>query len=72
MSQLYDPDLTQWLQLSGEYIGHLRPAEERADWILFLTDEVKAFLPPDEYSAFLREVHNKIDAQLTALEETSS
>ena len=21
MTQLYDPDLTQWLQLSGEYIG---------------------------------------------------
>ncbi len=56
MTQLYDPDLTQWLQHSGEYIGRLRPAEERADWILFLVDEVKAFLAPEEFAGLLAEL----------------
>ena len=44
MANLYDPDLTQWLQLSGEYIANVRPAEERSQWVMFLLDEVKAFL----------------------------
>lgn len=26
--KLYDQNLTQWLQLSGEYIGRVRPADE--------------------------------------------
>lgn len=66
MTQLYDPDLTQWLQLSGEYIGHVRPAEERAGWILFLLDEVKAFLTPDEFDILLHELQSNIAARLDA------
>ena len=63
MTQLYDPDLTQWLQHSGEYIGRLRPAEERAEWILFLVDEVKAFLAPEDYARLLDEVQQGIAAR---------
>lgn len=56
MTQLYDPDLTQWLQHSGEFIGRVRPADERAEWILFLVDEVKAFLTPEDYARLLDEL----------------
>lgn len=66
MTQLYDPDLIQWLQLSGEYIGRLRPAEERAEWILFLVDEVKAFLTPEDYACFVEEVQAGLAARRTA------
>ena len=62
MSRLYDPDLTRWLQLSGETIGRIRPAEERVGWVLFLSDEMKAFLTPEEYADLLDELQNEIDA----------
>ena len=68
MTQLYDPDLTQWLQHSGEYIGRLRPADERADWILFLVDEVKAAMSgaPEDYARLLDEVQQGIAARQAA------
>ena len=64
MSQLYDPDLTQWLQLSGEYIAKVRPAEERVDWVMFLLAEIKALLSADEYATLLNELQSAIDADL--------
>lgn len=60
MTQLYDPDLIQWLQNSGEYIGRIRPADERAAWILLLIDEVRAFLTPEEYTELLDELARAI------------
>ena len=60
MTNLYDPDLTRWLQHSGETIGRLRPAQKRADWILFLVDEVKAFLSPEEHALLLAELQEGI------------
>lgn len=53
---LYDPDLTQWLQLAGEYIGHVRPADERVGWVMFLFDQVKPFMPEGEYREFVAAV----------------
>ncbi len=42
--------------------GRIRPAEERVGWILFLLDEMKAFLTPEEYADLLDELQNEIDA----------
>ncbi len=63
MSTLYDPDLTQWLQLSGEYIARIRPAAERADWVLFLFEQIKPFLSEAEYQELLAQVQQAIEAQ---------
>ena len=63
MSNLYDPDLTQWLQRSGEYIGNVRPADERADWLFFLLDEIKAFLTPSEYTELLEKLQAGIKSR---------
>ena len=63
MSKLYDPDLTQWLQLSGEYIGRVRPAAERVDWILFLFEQIKPFVSAEEYQALLDDVQTALQAQ---------
>ena len=68
MSQLYDPDLTQWLQLSGEYIAKVRPAEERIDWIMFLLAEIKAFLSADEYAALLSGFQSAVDSEMNKSE----
>jgi|GEM_PF-1852821 len=68
-SELYDPDLTQWLQLSGEYIGRVRPAAERVDWMLFLCEQIKPFLPPEEYRQFLGEVQQALDTHLQSLDQ---
>ena len=67
MSQLYDPDLTQWLQLSGEYIAGVRPVDERADWVLFLLAEIKAQLPQEEYVELLGELATTIRSNLDKL-----
>lgn len=57
----YDSDLIQWLQLSGEIIGRMDDhAESRADWILFLIDEVKGFIAADEYAAMLAQLDDAI------------
>ena len=61
---MYDPDLTQWLQLSGQNIVQNRPAAERIPWVLFLLDEMKAFLTPDEYSALLSGLQDALQARL--------
>jgi hypothetical protein len=53
---LYDQNLTQWLQLSGEYIGRVRPPNERVAWLEFLLSEIRQFVPPAEYKAFLDEL----------------
>ena len=53
---LYDQNLTQWLQLSGEYIGRVRPGDERVAWMQFLLDEIRQFVPPAEYDRFLSEL----------------
>jgi len=68
MSQLYDPDLTQWLQLSGEYIAQVRPAEERSEWVMFLLAEIKVLLPEDEYATLLKEVQGAIQSSLTEIQ----
>lgn len=57
---LYDQNLTQWLQLSGEYIGRVRPSEERVAWIQFLLDEIRQFVPAAEYDTFLGELQQAI------------
>jgi hypothetical protein len=58
--KLYDQNLTQWLQLSGEYIGRVRPADERIAWMEFLLDEIRPFVPPAEYATFLAELQQAI------------
>ncbi len=64
MKELYEPELTQWLQYSGEYIGSVRPAEERVGWILFLLDEVRSFLGAGEYGDLLRELDEALGERL--------
>lgn len=61
MSELYDPNLVQWLQLSGEHIVKLRPMEERAQWVEFLIKEIEAMLPAEEATALLDELQSAID-----------
>ena len=68
MAELYDPDLTQWLQLSGQNIVQNRPAEERIPWILFLLDEMNAFLTPAEQAALLVDLQDELQARLSASE----
>ncbi len=63
MANLYDPDLTQWLQLSGEYIGHVRPAGERSAWVMFLFEQIKPFLSAEEYQALVSEVGQALERQ---------
>jgi len=58
----YDNDLIQALQLSGEYIGRSDKPEQRADWILFLIDEIKGLSPDDEYAAMLNQLNSKVAA----------
>jgi hypothetical protein len=63
----YEPDLIQWLQLSGEYIGRMDDhPETRADWILFLVDEVKGFISPEAYQALLEQLLDGTKSQLEA------
>ncbi len=57
---LYDQNLTQWLQLSGEYIGRVRPSDERVAWMEFLLDEIRQFVAPAEYDQFLGELQAAI------------
>ena len=64
MTQQYDNQLIQWLQLSGEYIGGQHAADDRASWILFLLEQVKPFVSPEEYNALLNEVQQRIVAEL--------
>ncbi len=66
MSTLYDPELTQLLQKSGEYIGHIRPTDESSAWVLFLLDEVKAFLTPAEYKTLLEGLQEELSLRLDA------
>jgi hypothetical protein len=66
VESLYDENLTQWLQLSGEYIARVRPPEERVPWVLFLLQEVRPFVPPEEYSAFLRQLQQEIGERAAA------
>lgn len=57
----YEPDLIQWLQLSGEYIGRMDDKPQtRPDWILFLVDEVKGFISPEEYEALLERLLSSV------------
>jgi hypothetical protein len=58
--KLYDQNLTQWLQLSGEYIGRVRPSDERVAWMEFLLDEIRPFVAPAEYDQFLEELQAAI------------
>lgn len=61
----YEPDLIQWLQLSGEYIGRMDDhSDMRADWILFLVDEVKGFISVEENQAMLAQLLDGVKAQL--------
>jgi hypothetical protein len=64
MTQQYDNQLIQWLQLSGEYIGGSHTAEDRAGWILFLLEQVKPFVTAEEYNALLNELQQRIAAEL--------
>jgi hypothetical protein len=61
---LYDQNLTQWLQMSGEYIGRVRPSDERVAWLLFLLDEIRQFVPPAEYNTFVSELQQAIGERL--------
>ena len=64
MTQQYDNQLIQWLQLSGEYIGGRHAADDRAGWILFLLEQVKPFVTAEEYTALLNELQQRITAEL--------
>lgn len=64
MNELYDPNLVQWLQWSGEHIVKLRPMEERARWVEFLIKEIEAMLPADEATAVLVELQGDINYRL--------
>jgi hypothetical protein len=61
---LYDQNLVQWLQLSGEYIIGNRPPQERTDWVLFLLDQMKPFLSETEYGDLLRQLNQAINQRL--------
>lgn len=57
----YEPDLIQLLQLSGETIGRMDDhSDARADWILFLVDEVKGFISADQYTAMLEQLSSAV------------
>jgi hypothetical protein len=64
---LYDQNLVQWLQLSGEYIIGNRPLQERTDWVLFLLDQMKPFLSEVEYRDLLIQLNQAISQRLTEL-----
>lgn len=66
MRNLYDPELTQWLQLSGEYIARVRPADERVDWIIFFFEQIKPFLTAEEYQTLLGAVQAALETQKQA------
>ena len=63
MKELYDHQLTEWLQLSGEYIARIRPDDERCAWIMFLLEQIKPFLSAAEYAQLLGEIKAAIDEQ---------
>ncbi len=58
----YDSDLIQTLQLAGEYIGSSDQTETRADWVLFLIDEIKGSVSEEEYAAMVEELYSKVTA----------
>lgn len=64
MTNLYHPDVTQWLQLSGQYIVQNLPREERVPWILFLMDEMKQFMAEEDYTAMLDELQDELQTRL--------
>lgn len=68
---LYDHNLTPWLQLSGQYIVQERPANERAQWVLELLNEIQQFLSPEEFAALLREVGTEIGQRIAAMDGSS-
>ena len=62
--ELYDTNLMQWLQLSGEHIVQIRPAHERVLWVEFLIKEVESLLPPKDTVALLTELQGAIGHRL--------
>jgi len=44
----YDHTITEMLQTAAELIG-LKPKEEQVLWVLFLLEEMKAFLSKQDY-----------------------
>ncbi len=62
--ELYDTNLMQWLQLSGEHIVQIRPAHERVLWVEFLIKEIEALLSPDDTAALLAELQDAIAHRL--------
>lgn len=64
MAELYDQNLVQWLQLSGEYIGRVRPADERTAWVMFLLEQVEPFVSQEEFATLLTEVQTSIQDRL--------
>jgi hypothetical protein len=50
--------------MSGEYIGRVRPSDERVAWMLFLLDEIRQFVPPAEYNTFVSELQQAIGERL--------
>jgi hypothetical protein len=71
MAELYDQNLVQWLQDSGEYIGRVRPADERTAWIMFLLEQVEPFLSAEENTALLSEVQAMIQERLGRMSNQS-
>jgi hypothetical protein len=62
--ELYDTNLVQWLQLSGEHIVQIRPAHERVVWVEFLIKEVESLLPPQDTVTLLTELQGAIARRL--------
>lgn len=62
--ELYDTNLVQWLQLSGEHIVQIRPANERVLWVEFLIKEVESLLSPEDANALLAELRAVINHRL--------
>lgn len=64
MKDLYDTNLVQWLQLSGEYMVEMRPVEERGLWVQFFLREIEAHVPAEEIAALLAEVRSVLNHRL--------
>ena len=55
----YDHTITEMLQTAAELIG-LKPKEEQVQWVLFLLEEMKSFLPKQDYTDLLTGIQEGI------------
>lgn len=60
----YDHVITENLQTSAELAINTRPADERAEWVAFLINEMLSLLPDDEGQKLLQDVQSRITGRL--------